>query len=110
MIRFAVFFSGFAGLCYQVAWTRRIASITSATSTSQAVVLAIFMAGLGLGSGIAARHASRDRRPLRTYALIEFVALVFALISPFVLTSSEAIRSLIAQAGLSLSSGMWIQL
>ena len=110
MIRFAVFFSGFAGLCYQVAWTRRIASITSATSTSQAVVLAIFMAGLGFGSGLAAQRAARDKRPLRTYALIEFVALVFALISPLVLTSSEAIRSLSAQAGLTLSNGMWIQL
>jgi spermidine synthase len=110
MIRFAVFFSGVAGLCYQVAWTRRIASVTSATATSQAVVLAIFMAGLGLGSGLASRRAPKSRKPLRTYALIEIVALLFALLSPTVLSSSEAIRTITSQAGFSLSTGMWLQL
>ena len=49
-VRGDVVFSGAGGLIYQLAWTRWLASITSATHTAQAVVLAVFMAGLALGA------------------------------------------------------------
>ena len=51
----ALVLSGAAGLIYQVAWTRRLASVTSATAAAQALVLAVFMAGLSLGAFGASR-------------------------------------------------------
>lgn len=57
----AVLFSGSASLVYQVAWTRRVASVTSATVTAQATVLAVFEHGLRV-------HAGARGRPSRARA------------------------------------------
>jgi spermidine synthase len=64
MVLVALLLSGAASLMYQVAWTRRLVTITSATASAQAVVLAVFMAGLGLGAHLGGRFASRARRPI----------------------------------------------
>ena len=45
LIHVAILLSGAASLVYQVAWARRLASVTSATTTANAVVLALFMGG-----------------------------------------------------------------
>lgn len=77
----AVVLSGAAGLMYQVAWTRRLIGVTSATAIAQAIVLAVFMAGLGLGSAIAARRSGKTAHPFRAYAYVEVAAAIFAAIS-----------------------------
>lgn len=102
--------SGVAGLAYQVAWTRRLASITSATVTAQAVVLAVFMGGLGLGAWLAGRRASGLRRPLLGYALVEVVAVLAAVGSVEVLARAGAVQVAAVEAGLSLRSGLWLEL
>jgi spermidine synthase len=73
--------SGAASLMYQIAWTRRVMSLTSATATAQALVVALFMAGLGAGAAIAGRSTPRLRRPLLAYAACEAVAAIFAALS-----------------------------
>lgn len=77
----AVMLSGAAGLMYQVAWTRRLIGVTSATAIAQAIVLAVFMAGLGIGSAIAARSSRKTAHPFRAYAFVEIAAAIFAAIS-----------------------------
>ena len=106
----AVVLSGAASLMYQVAWTRRLASVTSVTVTAQALVLSIFMAGLGLGAWWAGRRASRWKRPLLAYAVAETVAAVFASLSVPLIARSDAVRTAWASLGGSLSAGLWIQL
>ncbi len=106
----AVLLSGAAGLMYQVAWTRRLASVTSATVTAQAVVLAIFMAGLGTGALLAGRRAASLRRPLRVYAAVEAAAAGLAILSIPLIASSENLRTAAAQLLGSLQTGLWIQL
>src|SRR5437867_11586475 len=53
------FFSGVAGLVYEVVWTRMLTQIFGNTTYAIATVLSAFMAGLGFGSywfgGIAGR-------------------------------------------------------
>jgi spermidine synthase len=76
-----LFLSGAAGLLYQVAWTRSLIGVTSATATAQAFVLAVFMLGLGLGAWLAGRLVDRLRRPLLAYAAVELVAAGCAAVS-----------------------------
>ncbi|MCL6647961.1 MAG: fused MFS/spermidine synthase [Chloroflexi bacterium] len=63
--------SGASGLIYQVVWFRLLGTIFGVTIYATSAVLAAFMAGLALGSLLAARVADRVRRPLLAYALVE---------------------------------------
>ncbi len=72
------FLSGTAGLVYEVVWTRWLTGLLGSASAATAIVLAVFVAGLGIGSWLSARVADRTARPIRVYALLELgvVALV----------------------------------
>ena len=66
------FFSGGSALIYEVAWTRQFTPIIGNTVFSVSAILAVFMAGLALGSRIFGRLI--DLRPIhliKTYALLE---------------------------------------
>ncbi len=81
----ALFFaSGFAGLVYQVLWLRQLSLLFGSTAMAAATTLAVFFAGLSLGSYLWGRYAARARRPLRAYAVLEIGVAVSAL-SYFVL-------------------------
>ena len=48
---FIIFFaSGFAGLTYEIVWTKYLALLLGASGYAQLLVLATFMGGLALGS------------------------------------------------------------
>ena len=64
--------SGATGLVLQVAWSKELSYILGSTLYGSATVVAAFMAGLGMGSGLAARFAGRLTRPVRSYAFIQF--------------------------------------
>jgi len=102
----AVVFSGAGGLIYQLAWTRWLASITSATHTAQAVVLAVFMAGLALGAYLGGRVGRCLSRPLLAYAGVEAVAALLAALSVLLIPASHGVRALAAAA----ATGLWLQL
>jgi spermidine synthase len=105
-----IIFSGFAALCYQVAWTRQLITITSATATAQATVLAVFMAGLGLGAWIAGRIAPLIKRPLLIYAIVEIGAALFAIVSPYMLDLSTELLPFIGQMVNKPVTAVWFQL
>src|SRR5262249_3448432 len=67
------FLSGAAGLIYQVAWGKALGLIFGHTAYAVAIVLAVFMAGLALGSAWFGRWAEAHRRPINLYARIEFL-------------------------------------
>ena len=106
----AVILSGAASLMYQVAWTRRLASVTSVTVTAQALVLSTFMAGLGLGAYWAGRGARGLRRPLLAYAAAETLAALLAGLSIPVIAWSDRVRTAWASLGGSLGAGLWVQI
>ncbi len=79
--------SGFAGLVYQVAWTRLLALYMGHTTAATSTVVGAFMAGLGAGALAGAWVAPRLRRhqALYAYVALESVVAIIALCLPFAL-------------------------
>lgn len=65
--------SGFAGLIYQSIWSRYLGLFLGHAAYAQALVLAIFMGGMALGSAWTARAGQNWRNLIRSYAIIEAV-------------------------------------
>lgn len=77
------FFSGSAGLVYQIIWTRMLLLTFGTTTTSVTAVLSAFMAGLAIGSfGIGKLLTSKKLHYLKTYAALEVAIGISALMSP----------------------------
>jgi spermidine synthase len=66
------FFSGAAGLIYQVAWSKALGLIFGHTAYAVATVLAVFMGGLAAGSAWLGEWGERSERPIALYGWIEF--------------------------------------
>ncbi|MEM8882609.1 MAG: fused MFS/spermidine synthase [Planctomycetota bacterium] len=66
------FLSGFAALLYQVVWQRVLFSVYGIDHTSVAVIVTVFMLGLGIGSLVGGALSERHRRrALPFFAVIE---------------------------------------
>jgi spermidine synthase len=65
------FFSGAAGLIYEVVWTRMLTQIFGNTTYAIATVLAAFMAGLALGSYLFGRIADQGKNDFLLYGILE---------------------------------------
>ncbi len=73
------FLSGATGLVYQVLWSRELQRFFGSTTEAVSVVLATFMAGLGLGALWIGRRADRVRSPLALYGKLEIGIGLYAL-------------------------------
>ena len=62
MVLLAYACSGFAGLVYEIAWTRLLILHLGHTTAAVSTVTAAFMGGLGLGGALGGRIASRLNR------------------------------------------------
>src|SRR5215471_18409204 len=85
------FLSGAAGLIYQVAWAKALGLIFGHTVYANAVVLAVFMAGLASGSFHLGRWAKAHSNPVALYVRIEFLIAAAGALS---LAGLAAVRSL----------------
>lgn len=68
---FCFFFSGAAGLVYQVVWTRMLTQIFGNTTYAIATVLSAFMAGLAIGSYLFGKIADRGKNDFLLYGILE---------------------------------------
>lgn len=101
------FLSGAAALVYETVWIRLLARLVGSDSAGMAIVLAIFMGGMGLGAWLAGPLARRTGTPLRLFCLLELSLAAWAALSPFALelvepASGAGTRALLA-AGLLLA-------
>ena len=94
------FFSGAAGLIYQVAWGKALGLIFGHTVYAIATVLAVFMAGLAAGSAYIGRWSEQRAKPVTLYAWIEFLV---AATGAFSLAGLAGVRSLYVAAYPSVS-------
>lgn len=70
---------------------RELRLVFGATTAAVAAVLAIFMAGLGLGSGILGRRADRAANPLYFYGALEVGIALSVAVSPWLITLGSSI-------------------
>ena len=77
--------SGFAALVYQVIWQRMLGIFSGVHIYSITIIVAAFMAGLGLGSLVGGRIADRlsHRKAVIGFGLCELVIGVFGFVSPW---------------------------
>lgn len=106
----AVFFlSGACALVYQVLWVRLLILQFGATSVAVALVLATFMAGLGLGSHLASRVTHRLRSPIRAYAGLEAAIGLTALLMPPAIRAVGGLQGALLSADASHGAALMLQ-
>ncbi len=93
--------AGGIALGYEVVWSQAIVQFLSTRTFAFTVVLATYLAGLAIGSALAARHAGRVRDPWGVFGLLVAAAGLVALLE-FVLLGEWLLR---AQGSLSA----WVQ-
>jgi len=74
--------SGLTSLLYEITWSRILSTILGNTSLAVSIVVSIFMAGLALGSFVAARSGPVKRNALSVYAVLELGIGIYSLFTP----------------------------
>lgn len=77
------FFSGFTALVYEVVWARQLGLVFGNTVYAISAILAIFFAGLALGSYAFGRIADRLKNRLFIYGLLEVGIGIYCFATPF---------------------------
>lgn len=77
--------SGFAGLGYEMVWTRALAVALGHEIVSVLAVLAAFFTGMAIGAWMLHGPLSRARRPALWYAALEVLIGVWALVLTFLM-------------------------
>ncbi|WP_456623457.1 spermidine synthase [Bradyrhizobium sp. P5_C12] len=80
--------SGFAGLGYEIVWTRQLSLALGTEMMAVLGVIAGFFGGLALGAFALDRLIRRSRSPWRVYAIVEAVIAVWGLISVWLLPAA----------------------
>jgi len=86
--------SGFAGLVYEIVWTRIFGLVFGNTTLAISTVLAAFMSGLGLGSLIIGKISARLKNHLKAYAYLELGIAITALLVPLLQNPIESFFAL----------------
>lgn len=92
------FFSGIAGLVYQVLWLRRLSLVFGVTVYAASTVLAAFMAGLAIGSLLAGYVLRRRIPPLLAFGAAEILIGVTGFASPYLLSAASALYAALQAA------------
>lgn len=88
MLYLLFFVSGMSSLIFEVVWMRLLLRTMGANVFSTACVLAAFMAGLAAGGLLSSRRTVQER-PLRSWALAEFLCGCIGALLPFLLTGDR---------------------
>jgi len=88
---FCFFFSGAAGLLYQVVWTRMLTQIFGNTTYAIATVLSAFMAGLAIGSYLFGQIADRGKNDFLLYGILEAGVGVYGFLVPWIFSMGQKV-------------------
>ncbi len=102
--------TGFAGLVYEVAWQRWLATLLGAHSEATAAVLGLFLGGLSLGyagfGALTRRLAGRGRGALLVaYGAVEAAIGIWAFVFPGLFAAAQALAFRLPFAGAGLQFG-----
>jgi len=100
LIYIAFFCSGAASLVAEVTWNRMLIVVVGNSLSATAMIVAVFMGGLGLGSYLGGRWV-RDRRiTLKPYLLLEIVIGLFVVVSPWLFGGLAGLFANLASGGI----------
>jgi predicted membrane-bound spermidine synthase len=85
LVSILFFLSGAAGLIYQTVWVRLLEIYFGVTLTATTLIVSAYMAGLGIGSLLGGRIATKTRNAVLLYGLIEAGIGVFGIFSPYLI-------------------------
>ncbi|HXK30107.1 MAG TPA: fused MFS/spermidine synthase, partial [Candidatus Binatia bacterium] len=88
---FCFFFSGAAGLLYQVVWTRMLTQIFGNTTYAIATVLSAFMAGLAIGSYLFGQIADRGKNDFLLYGILEAGVGIYGFLVPWIFSMGQKV-------------------
>jgi len=83
------FFSGAAGVAYEVVWTRQLSLLFGVSIYAVSAVLVAFMGGLGAGAEYFGGKLDKGLSPIRLYASLEMALGVYVLAFPLVFAAVE---------------------
>src|SRR4051812_47641549 len=92
--------SGCAALIYEIVWFQMLSLIVGSSAISLGVILGVFMGGMCLGSLYLTRFISRQRHPLRVYAMLEAGIGLLGILEFFLLPYVGGLYSAIAVHGM----------
>lgn len=92
------FLSGAAALGYETVWARLLARVLGSDASASAIVLAVFMGGMGLGAYAFAERARKTAQPVRLFALLELLVGAWAALSPWILERLDPVDGFVARA------------
>ena len=93
--------SGFAGLVYEVSWTRLLTLVLGHTTAAASAVVGAFLGGLAVGAAVGGQLITRltRRQSVRAYIALECVVIVAALALPLELRALTPILERAYQDG-----------
>jgi spermidine synthase len=97
-VYFAFFVSGASCLIAEVTWNRMLIVVVGNSLSAAAIIIVVFMGGLGLGSYVAGKVLARRRVSLVPYLLLEATIGVFVLLSPSLFDLLSSIFSSLAES------------
>lgn len=89
--------SGAFALVYEVTWARMLAREFGSDAVSVAIVVSVFMLGLGLGARLAGILGDRLRNPLAVYGGMELLLSLYVLLSPWLIGFFAPLLGLLGQ-------------
>lgn len=89
LIALLLFGSGFCALLYETTWLREFRLVFGASTAASAVVIGVFMAGVGLGGVLLGRISETKARPLAFYGKLELIIAGSAALSPLLILAAR---------------------
>jgi len=100
------FFSGAAGLIYQILWIRILSIVFGNTIYAASMVVAAFLAGLAIGSHVWGKRADGIEKPLKAYIQLEVgIAVTSLAATVLIFLLDDAIVGMMSVE--SIASGRW---
>ncbi|MCG6918832.1 MAG: fused MFS/spermidine synthase [Deltaproteobacteria bacterium] len=82
LIYLAFFASGASSLIAEVTWNRMLIVVVGNSLSATAMIIVVFMGGLGLGSYLGGKVLGKDRTSLVPYLMLELTIGIYVLLSP----------------------------
>jgi len=82
LVYLAFFASGASSLIAEVTWNRMLIVVVGNSLSATAMIIVVFMGGLGLGSYLGGKVLGKDRASLVPYLMLELAIGIYVLLSP----------------------------